>query len=283
MYTLTRRRDLPTGTYEGVGATPDTVKTKMSKKATAMLGKVKAWFKKSNTTVSDLQDSDINNALTNNNAEGPLHDVESVMVRRPRGIERSEQLLTGSLSSHGSTDEEDENQPRPNSPLRWVDMTVPSPAYAKFCKEREERHANFQACLDHASLEDLAEFEVGLFDDGLLQEHQRVLALRGKQAEESVEKGSVTAGEEVKGDGATIFAGKGVEAKHTVVEDPEDLKIAGVQGGQLREHQGGLELEEEQAVTAVKDHLQADGTNGAEAERKPEDMIREEGRGDESV
>ncbi|KAK1824895.1 hypothetical protein LTR12_000690 [Friedmanniomyces endolithicus] len=195
--------------YETAGTIPATIKTRYRKTTTAVFEKVKALFKKTDTTLHESSTPDLNSTFLWIDAHTPYHHGESRLITLPPADEHTDGGLPGWLSAR------DEDQVHPPASSPHIITTAPSPAYARFCREREDRRAKFQACLDYGSVEDLAEFEAGLIEDGLLQDRRAVLAHGGTKVEESGER-ELAVEEGVTGRHATgsNLANNGTEQHH---------------------------------------------------------------------
>ncbi|KAK5742962.1 hypothetical protein LTR17_002973 [Elasticomyces elasticus] len=129
---------------------------------TKLFGKVKAWLRGRKTTREAISVSSDDVA----SAESSPSTVQEELPPRP---------LHHPIRRSRSNDE-------PPPPQRVV--TGRSPAYIKFCEDREqhqresqEREAVFGTVAEYSSVEDIRQFEEGLFEDGLLRESQRRLTL----------------------------------------------------------------------------------------------------------
>ncbi|KAK1063144.1 hypothetical protein LTR74_009716 [Friedmanniomyces endolithicus] len=167
--------------YETAGSIPATINTRYRQTTRALFAKVKGLFRKTVTTVHESSARDLDSTFIWIDAHTPYHHGENRLITLPPADEQTDGGFPGWLSAR----EEDQ-----------VHRQTPSPAYAKFCREREDRRAKFQACLDYGSVEDLAGFEAGLIEDGLLQEDRAVLAHRGTKVEGSGKR-ELAAGERV--------------------------------------------------------------------------------------
>ncbi|KAK5675301.1 hypothetical protein LTS10_012066 [Elasticomyces elasticus] len=124
---------------------------------TKLFGKVKAWFRGRKAPIPVISDSSDDVAGANSSPS----TVQEELPRRPT-----------------------------HHPIRPIDNELPpprrvftprSPAYIKFCEDREqrqresqEREAVFGTVAEYSSMEDIRQFEEGLFEDGLLRESQLV-------------------------------------------------------------------------------------------------------------
>ncbi len=144
---FTRRKMLGT-IYETAGTIPATIKTRYRKTTTAVFEKVKALFKKTDTTLHESSTPDLNSTFLWIDAHTPYHHGESRLITLPPADEHTDGGLPGWLSAR------DEDQVHPPASSPHIITTAPSPAYARFCREREDRRAKFQACLDYGSVEE---------------------------------------------------------------------------------------------------------------------------------
>ncbi|KAK0938607.1 hypothetical protein LTR29_009818 [Friedmanniomyces endolithicus] len=199
--------------YVTAGTIPATIKTRYRKTTTAVTGKVKALFKKAVTPIHKSPTTDLDSTFLWIDARTPYHHGESRMITLPPADEDTDGGYPGWLSAR-----DEDRVPQP-TPSHHVNITAPSPAYAEFCRERVERRAKFQACLDHGSIEDLAEFEAGLIEDGLLQERRAVLAHRGAKVEESRETDLAVE------EGVVGFDAAADDLANTGIEQRKDVEI----------------------------------------------------------
>ncbi|KAK1819256.1 hypothetical protein LTR12_006326 [Friedmanniomyces endolithicus] len=192
---------------------------------TAVFYKVKAWLKNTLTAIRESPKPETSNTITLTDVPRPNQSVESRTIALPYANEHIDRVFPGWLSAR------DDDRVHRQTHVHHVNIIAPSPAYAKFCREREDRRAKFQACLDYGSVEDLAEFETGLIEDGLLQDRRTVLAHGGTKVEESGER-DLAAEEGVTGDHAT-----GSDLDNNGTEQHQDREIS--------EHQDATELNKE--------------------------------------
>ncbi|KAK0862428.1 hypothetical protein LTS02_007186 [Friedmanniomyces endolithicus] len=235
--------------YETAGFIPATVKTKYGE-MTAVLYRVKAWFKNTVPAIRKSPKPETSNTITLTDAPRLNLRVESRAIDLPHADEHIDRVFPGWLSARH------DDRVHQKTPVHHVNITAPSPAYAKFCREREDRRAKFQACLDYGSIEDLAEFETGLIEDGLLQDRRAVLAYGETKVEESGERD--LAAEE----GVTIDHATGSDLANNGTEQHQDREIS--------EHQDATEPNKEQRGLDV-DHMGQ--VEEVEREMKHEDVI----------
>ncbi|KAK3643708.1 hypothetical protein LTR56_010012 [Elasticomyces elasticus] len=130
---------------------------------TKLFGKVKAWLRGRKATREAISDSSDDVA----SAESSPSTVQEELPPRP---------IPSPIRRSSSNDE------LPPPPRQIYNRR--SPAYIKFCEDRErrqreslEREAVFGTVAEYSSMEDIRHFEEGLFEDGLLRESQRRLTL----------------------------------------------------------------------------------------------------------
>ncbi|KAK4896424.1 hypothetical protein LTR27_005637 [Elasticomyces elasticus] len=213
---------------------------------TKLFGKVKAWLRGRKATREAVSDSSDDVASTESSSSTVQEELP------PRPVSRPVQEIHRSSS--------DDELPPP----RRV-FTPRSPAYIKFCEDREqrqresqEREAVFDTAAEYSSMEDIRRFEEGLFEDGLLRESQRRLTLptliirQPEELEASMQhlrgvdqaRASPSGGQELREDMAVEREQRAVERG----QDPGDVEQLWLAADRVQELEEHMAVEREEAV-----------------------------------